>query len=129
MNRPFLSACLIWSITFGTIVTAPVHAGGAISKCVDAAGRVTLTDQPCGAGTVTSSVAVPGTGDAPATSSPSANTLQTVMLPAPVRRARAMPAAALRAPLSGDMATLRQARIQMLLQDNAPRMRLAVLDR
>lgn len=126
MNRYAISLSL--SALLATASFAPAQAGGAINKCIDSAGRVTLTDQPCDAHTVSATIAVPGTPDhsdaipdnallaAPATR----------MLAPPVRQARWLPAALPHAPLAGDMATLKQARIQLMLQDAAPRNRLAV---
>jgi hypothetical protein len=108
---------------------SPAQAGSAINKCVDGAGRVTLTDQPCDAHTVSSSVAVPGTPAEPRTSE--VVYLGNAAANAPLRQARWVPAASTpaHAALAGDMATMKQARVQMLLQDAAPRARLALLDR
>lgn len=125
MNR--LPACLILSATLAVAI-APAHAGGAINKCIDGAGRITLTDQMCDAHTVRSSIAVPATADeaipdnAPLAIAPDARSA-TPML----RQARWVPAVSPtpHAALAGDMATLKQARIQMMLQDAAPRARLA----
>lgn len=120
MNRlsTRLSACLILAV--GALSLAPAHAGSTISKCVDSAGQVTLTDQPCGANTVSSTVAVPGVASI---STQNAPLRQVRWTPAPQRGASA------HAALSSDMATLKQARMRMLLQDAAPRTRLALLDR
>lgn len=131
MNRPArFSYCLIVSAAVGALALAPAHAGSAINKCIDGAGRVTLTDQPCDGHTVSSSVVVPGApSETRASPAPSqASTLAN----APLRQARWTPSTAstsAHAALAGDMATLKQARVQMLLQDAAPRTRLALLDR
>ena len=124
MKRHTLPFCLILSAALGAASLNAAHAGGAINKCVDGAGRITLTDQVCDANTVTSSIAVPGSddgiGSAPVLASQRA---------LPVRQARWVPAAppvaAPHAPLAGDMATMKQARMQMMMQDAAPRARLA----
>jgi len=125
MNRPALTACLILSAALGAVSLNAAHAGGAINKCIDGAGRITLTDQACDAQTVSSSVAVPGTDDESASTSQVATTQRVL----PLRQVRWAPAAAPtfapHAPLAGDMATMKQARIQMMLQDAAPRARLA----
>jgi len=124
MKRPALTACLILSAALGAVSLNAAQAGGAINKCIDGAGRITLTDQACDAGTVSSSVAVPGSDDGTAASMPVASPR-----PVPLRQTRwapgALPAAAPHAPLAGDMATMKQARVQMMLQDAAPRARLA----
>ena len=58
MNRHALP--LLLCALLGAATSPLAQAGGAINKCVDGAGRVTLTDQACDARTVSSSVAVPG---------------------------------------------------------------------
>lgn len=123
MNRPTL--CLILTAALGTAALNAAHAGGAIIKCVDGAGRITLTDQACDARTVKSSIAVPGTPSDEADIPDNAPLTTTQRLP--LRQARWVPAAlsAPHAPLSSDMATMKQARVQMMLQDAAPRTRLA----
>lgn len=122
MKRQVLTHCLILAAVAGAFAVPAAQAGGAINKCIDGAGRVTLTDQACDAHTVTSAVVVPGSEQdviAPAA------TQRAPML----RQARWAPAAgpvlAPHAALSGDMATLKQARIQLQLQDAAPRNRIA----
>jgi hypothetical protein len=124
MKRPALTACLILSAAVGAMSLNAAQAGGAINKCVDSAGRITLTDQACDASTVSSSIAVPGSDDDNAGSAGSTPvvTSQRVL---PLRQVRWAPPTPARAPLSGDMATMKQARIQMMLQDAAPRARLA----
>jgi hypothetical protein len=124
MKRPALTACLILSAAVGAMSLNAAQAGGAINKCVDSAGRITLTDQACDASAVSSSIAVPGSDDDNAGSAASTPmvTSQRVL---PLRQVRWAPPAHVRAPLAGDMATMKQARIQMMLQDAAPRARLA----
>lgn len=135
MKHPALTSCLILAVAAAGFALPAAHAGGAITKCVDGAGRVTLTDQPCDAHTVTSAVLVPGT-QADDSAAPVAATVATpVAAPAATlargaaqRTVRWAPAAPLLAPhaaLSGDMATMKQARVALLLQDAAPRNRLA----
>lgn len=123
MKRQPMTHCLILAAAAAFALPA-AQAGDAINKCIDGAGRVTLTDQACDARTVTSAVVVAGTQTDEA------------MLPvtAPARAAlvrqprwtpSAGPVLAMHAALAGDMATLKQARIKLLLQDAAPRTRLA----
>lgn len=127
MNRlaTRLPACLTLCAALGALSLSPAQAGSTINKCVDGAGRVTLTDQACDANTVSSTVAVPGVAAPGAT--------QVVYTTTPVRPVRWAPAPAAaanpHAALSSDMATMKQARVQMLLQDAAPRTRLALLER
>lgn len=125
-----LPACLILCAALGALSLSPARAGSAINKCVDRAGQVTLTDQPCDANTVSSTVAVPGVGPE---NRINADDVQTIGRNAPPRAPRWTPALAVSASahpaLSGDMATLKQARVKMLLQDGPPRTRLALLDR
>lgn len=127
MNRHAIPACLLLSALLGAAILPPAQAGGAVNKCIDGAGRVTLTDQACDAHTVSSTIAVSGTSDdaAAAATAPLYAPIRT----APLRQARWQSAAAPHAALSGDMATLKQARIQLMLRDAAPRNRLAALDR
>ena len=115
-----LPACLLLCSALSALTLSTAQAGSTINKCIDGAGRVTLTDQACDAGTVSSTVAVPGI--APDSRPTGIATVR------PVRWTPA-PAASAHAALAGDMATLKQARVQMLLQDAAPRTRLALLDR
>jgi len=132
MNRHILPSSLILSAVLGAACLQPAQAGGAINKCVDGAGRVTLTDQPCDAHTVSASIAVPGTPSDDGAGIPD-NAPQPAQLAnggrgayLPLRQARWVPAPNVGArALSGDMATLKQARMQMMLQDAAPRTRLA----
>lgn len=124
MNRHTAPLVLILSSALCALV--PAQAGSAINKCIDGAGRVTLTDQACDAHTVRSSIAVPGTpADADV---PDNAPLVARSAALPLRQARwvpSLPPTAAHAALAGDMATMKQARIQMMLQDAVPRTRLA----
>jgi len=122
MKRHAITHCLILAAAASALALPAAQAGGAINKCIDGAGRVTLTDQACDAQTVTSAVVVPGTGQEV--------TMPSATQPAPtLRQARWVPSSgpvlAPHAALSGDMATMKQARIQLQLQDAAPRNRFA----
>lgn len=124
MKRHALTHCLLLAAAAGAFALPVAQAGGAINKCIDGAGRVTLTDQACDAHTVTSTIVV--AGDLSDEAAPPAGVPTRAVA---VRQARWMPAAgpivAPHVALAGDMATLKQARIQLLLQDAAPRTRLA----
>jgi hypothetical protein len=97
-------------------------AGNEIVKCIDTSGHVTLTDQPCEAGTATVRL-----------STETAPTAQTAEPAAPAQR-HVLPAAQLRheawrrpqvvraAPLSRDVATLKAARRMLMLQESRPRL-------
>jgi hypothetical protein len=94
-------------------------AGNEIVKCIDTSGHVTLTDQPCEAGTATVRL--------------STENAQTAEPAAPAQR-HVLPAAQLRheawrrpqvvraAPLSRDVATLKAARRMLMLQESRPRL-------
>lgn len=114
------------------IVTAlpAAVAQNAIVKCVDGAGRVTLTDMPCEPGATTVRMA----------STPS-NEGVTRVAPHPMRVERAVlpPTAALQRqhpglqrvaakPLSSDVATLKAARAQFLIDGVGSHPTLATLD-
>ncbi|MDQ2820917.1 MAG: DUF4124 domain-containing protein [Pseudomonadota bacterium] len=128
MNRlaTRLPACLILCTALGALSLPTAQAGSTINKCIDHAGRVTLTDQACDASSVSSTVAVPGMASAvevvPAAS--------IIVVP---RQKRWTPApfapGSVHAALAGDMATMKQARVNLMLQDAVPRNRLASLER
>jgi len=109
MKRPVR----LLSIIAAAVLAAPALAGE-IVKCVDSDGHVTLTDQPCASG----SASVPLARDTGA----------------PVRERHVLPAADLprvawkkpnlAAPvkLARDVATLKEARRMLMLQDARPRL-------
>jgi hypothetical protein len=129
------------SILLAALAAAPaVWAGPEIVKCVAADGRATLTDQPCPPGsTVThlessTSGAYGGSGSSGATSSGSDGVAVPAVEHYPA--SRALPRAPARAPagkkaeprklsMTRDIATLKEARAQWLLQDAAAHPRLA----
>lgn len=121
-----LPACLILCAALGALSLSSAQAGSTINKCIDRAGRVTLTDQACDASSVSSTVAVPGVASAVEVIPPAA-------IMAPPRQRRWTPApfapASVHAALAGDMATMKQARVNLMLLDAAPRNRLASLER
>jgi hypothetical protein len=100
-------------------------AGNEIVKCIDTSGHVTLTDQPCEAGTATVRLSTEN--------AQTAQTAQTAEPAAPAQR-HVLPAAQLRheawkrpqvvraAPLSRDVATLKAARRMLMLQESRPRL-------
>lgn len=129
-------------LAIAALLAAPlaVHAAD-ILKCVDGAGRVTLTDRPCEAGATAArllddgSTAQGSSGTAGATGSSGPD----LPAAAPARQRYVLPAADLRhaawkrsgadrpAALAGDIATLKEARRMQLMQE-APRNKLARID-
>lgn len=117
----------LMSMFAAMILAAPVAlAGNEIVKCVDADGRVTLTDQPCGARAST----VRLDQDRTASQSPSQSQSQPQPQFQPDVQRHVLPAADLRqwrrpdlsraAPLKQDVATLRAAHRMLMLQDARP---------
>lgn len=114
------------SIVFAALAATPAaFAGSEILKCVDGAGHVTLTDQPCESGaraTRLSSASGASTQEAPAdTAGSEAHPLAVQRYEAPpalVHQQTWRPKAANRdRPLARDVATLKAARAQLLLSD------------
>jgi hypothetical protein len=136
MNRPTLRASIFIS---SLLVASAVSAGSDIVKCVDSKGRVTLTDGQCSEGIQT--VLVAGSADAPAGGSAenqaadSSNTADTPAPPppaahgAPIERIVLTPAQlppsnwspphASSRMLSGDVETLKAARVSAQALDEA----------
>jgi hypothetical protein len=125
------------SLILAAFAFAPAAlAGSEIVKCVDQAGHVTLTDQPCegGAATVRLTQVAPATpaaapvrGDIEAEADAD---LATALHASPVERHLGTPALARQSnwktppaprsrPLARDVATLKAARLQLLTMDSA----------
>lgn len=102
--------------------TPAAMAGPDIKKCVDDAGRVTLTDQPCPAGARAASLSIQSSLP-PAVTEAQLRSLPAERYVAPPTRLQngkwRPPQARQRAPLSRDVATLKAARAQQLLLDGA----------
>jgi hypothetical protein len=127
-----LLACQL-SLVLAAATAAPVAlAGSDINKCVDRGGHITLTDQPCAPGSSaqrlllqegsggTAGSTGSGGPEGDAGGQPAAPAVE--HFPAPARVApqhRWRPATAKKAPMSRDAATLKAARMQLLLQDGA----------
>ena len=109
---------------------APVHAGPDIFKCIDSDGRVTLTDNPCNT-SAKSELVVSGPSEASATAAEPADGAAGLAVVAPTVERYTLPqsqvrrswAPAKRLPvargLARDVATLRAARLNLILLDNA----------
>lgn len=115
--------------------TPAALAGSEVLKCVDAAGHVTLTDQPCADGARAMRLVGSGASEAPAAES-SATAAQAVAVqryetaPALLRHDDWRPRLPQRArPLAADVATLKAARAQLMLTDavRQPRPQLATI--
>jgi hypothetical protein len=114
MKRPVKLLSIIAAATALSALAAPaVQAGNEIVKCIDGSGHVTLTDQPCSGGSETVRL-----------SSEGMQSVQRHVLPAAELRHTGWtrPAVARPAPLSRDVATLREARRMLLLQESRPRL-------
>lgn len=114
---------------FCVALAAPAaHAGTDIVKCVDGAGRVTLTDQPCEGGATTVRLASMPAAEGVTRVQPYPLAADSATLPPPaVHRRIAAPRAKAR-PLTRDVATLKAARAQFLLGDTSGKQTLATLD-
>ena len=111
------------TLVFTAIAAAPAAlAGSEILKCVDAAGHVTLTDQPCESGAqATRLVSVAGSESAPAATEAQQPALQRYEAPHALQRQQAWRPRVAQVqqdrPLARDVATLKAARAQLLLTD------------
>jgi hypothetical protein len=124
------------SILLAALAAAPAAWSGAqIVKCVAPDGHVTLTDQPCPAGSTVTPVdtGAPGAyGSSGSQGATGAGGPAVEHFPAPsvvAPASRRAPATRKQAPrkvaLTGDVATLKEAHAQLLLFDAAARPRLA----
>ena len=108
MKRPVR----LLSIVAAALLAAPALAGE-IVKCVDSNGHVTLTDQPCESGAATVRLSQ-DTG-----TPPQHQVLPAADLPHPAWK---RPNLAAPAKLARDVATLKEARRMLMLQDARPRL-------
>jgi hypothetical protein len=117
MKRPVKSLVKLLSMIAAAALSAAAAApaamaGNEIVKCVDTSGHVTLTDQPCDAGSATVKL-----------SSESPLPQRHVVTPAELRHEGwKRPPAVRAAPLSRDVATLKAAHRMMMLQETRPRL-------
>lgn len=113
MKRPVTLLSIVAAVACAAAMATPAAlAGNEIVKCVDAGGHVTLTDQPCEAGSATVRLA----GETPLP--------QRHVLPATELRHEGWkrPQEPKAAPLSRDVATLKAARRMLMLQEARPRL-------
>lgn len=100
------------------VPAAPVaFAGADIVKCVDGAGRITLTDQPCDSGATMVRMANTPADDRVSRAEPYPLAAERAVLPPPPAKRRHAPARVKARPMTGDVLTLRAARAQFLLLD------------
>jgi hypothetical protein len=110
-------------------MAAPAAYGGAdIVKCVDGAGRVTLTDQPCEGGATLVRLANTPADEGVSRAEPHPLVTEQGTLPPPpaVQRRQAAPRVKAK-PMTRDVATLKEARAQFLLMDTGAKQTLATL--
>jgi len=123
------------TLSLAVLAAAPAAlAGSEVLKCVDNAGHVTLTDQPCEAGAratrLTSDMPDMASAEAPAPEATQGITVQRYEAPRQMLRQQDWrPRVAQRdRPLARDVATLKAARAQLMLIDavRVPRPHLAI---
>ncbi|MFC0250295.1 DUF4124 domain-containing protein [Massilia consociata] len=117
------------SILLAVLAAPAAYAGSNIVKCVDGAGRITLTDQACDAGATMVRLANTPADEGITRVQPYPLATEQGALPPPaVQRRPAAPRATTR-PMTRDVTTLKAARAQFLLGDAAGgRQTLATLD-
>jgi hypothetical protein len=104
-----------------------VYAGADIVKCVDGAGRITLTDQPCNGSTTTVRLPSSPADEGVTRTEPYPLAVEQGTLPPAVQRRQATPRVKAK-PMTRDVATLKAARAQFLLLDAGGKQTLATLD-
>jgi len=120
MKLPVRLLSMIAAAALSASMAAPAAmAGNEIVKCIDTSGHVTLTDQPCEAGTATVRLASE-TPPAATVIQPQRHVLPAAELRREVMKRPAVVAGA--APLSRDVATLKAARRMLMLQETRPRL-------
>lgn len=121
--------CSILVAALAAPAASPAYAGADIVKCVDGAGRVTLTDQPCENGATMVRLANTPADEGIARAEPHPLAVEQGTLP-PAPQLRRQPAPRAKAkPMTRDVATLKAARAQLLLMDaGAGKQTLATLD-
>ena len=113
MKRPVKLLSMIAAAALSAAMATPAAtAGNEIVKCIDASGHVTLTDQPCEGGAATVKLA-----------SETRLPQRHVVTPAELRHgAWTRPQVVRPAPLARDVATMKEARRMLMLQEARPRL-------
>lgn len=109
----------IFLLAAAAIAAPSAYSESVIVKCVDGAGRVTLTDRPCEAGAASVRMAsMPSNEGVTRVAAYPLVAQQDVLPPARELQRRALPMQRVKAEhLSSDVATLKAARAQFLLSD------------
>ena len=116
MKSPVKLLSMFAAAALSASMAAPALAGNEIVKCIDAGGHVTLTDQPCESGATM--VKLSG-----ANLEPQPLPQRHLVTPAELRHdGWKRPQAARPASLSRDIATLKEARRMLMLQETRPRL-------
>lgn len=121
---------LCLSILVAALAAPGAHAGADIVKCVDGAGRITLTDQPCENGATVVRLANTPADEGITRAEPYPLATEQAVLPPPPAVQRRQAAQRVKAkPMMRDVATLKAARAQFLLTDaGSSKQTLATLD-
>lgn len=127
MKRHLSQLCLL-AVT--TLSAPAAFSESAIVKCVDEAGRVTLTDRPCEANATTVRMANMPSNDGVSRINPYPLVAEASVLPPPraLHRASTPLQRVAAKPLASDVATLKAARAQFVLSDVRSAPALARLD-
>jgi hypothetical protein len=124
MNKERTMKRTISLILAGLLAVPAMSMAGDVLKCVDTAGRVTLTDRPCESGSSSTRLEQDGSAAYGGSGSTGSSGASEPELPlaasAPARQRYVLPAADLRR----DIATLKEARRMQLIQET-PRHSLA----
>jgi len=127
MKRQLTQFCLLAA---AAMAAPSAFSDSVIVKCVDGAGRVTLTDRPCGAGMATVRMASMPSNEGVTRIAPYPLAARDDVLPPPRElQRRAIPMPRVKAePLASDVATLKAARAQFLIGDVGSKETLAGLE-
>jgi hypothetical protein len=112
MKRPVKLLSMIAAAALSAAMAPAAMAGNEIVKCIDGSGHVTLTDQPCEGGAATVKLA-----------SETRLPQRHIVTPAELRHEGwKRPQVVRPAPLSRDVATMKEARRMLMLQEARPRL-------
>ena len=131
MKRHLRQLCQLSLLAVTTMAAPVAFSETSIVKCVDDAGRVTLTDRPCDAGATTVRMATDPASEGVTRVQPYPLLADaSVLPPARARQRIDMPIERVAAkPLASDVATLKAARAQFVLSDVRSAPALAVLEK
>ena len=118
--------CQLSLIAAAAAAAPAALAGAEIVKCIDSAGHVTLTDQPCGDGSTTVRMAKMPAAEGDANAQPYPLSVERSSVP-PRPAVRKAPQRDKAKPMQRDVATLKEARAQFLLLDSSVKPTVAAL--